>query len=407
MGSRHKLNIDLWQDAVRLARADIQKRGFATSGLNTDDALILTCLEVQRQHLPRYPRFIAKVKEFLCPPQYNATLYQIEHNIKSGGNLNPYLSHRNANRGNRDALLFHWNIRHLHLSAKPRRLPSKLPRTAIAPRQFVQGTKDLLYCWIDTQAVYFIGVFTHDDFDNPDLIAILHENWPELLRPYRLYGVQGPVLSLDQVKNLRDKHCNSAIAMSDGVTYGFLGGGVTGSGHNIRDRYYTDYLHHWATATQRVIKDWLPSELLRTQRRYSVDIPNPVIIELCVFGSNLFRLKTETEGLGCLVVSVCPDGESKVHLILFPNRNLALKDIQWQRLEVLLPERDWYLLYRGCSYHSPREILNGIIWFLQSGASWEHLPCRHYPPWNVCAKFFQDWVLEGVLQRILYVVDDL
>lgn len=85
-------------------------------------------------------------------------------------------------------------------------------------------------------AVYFIGVFTHDDFDNPDLISILQQNWPELLRPYQLNGVQGSVLSHDQIKNLRDKHCNYAIAMSDGVTYGPLGGGVMSSGHNLKDR---------------------------------------------------------------------------------------------------------------------------------------------------------------------------
>ena len=73
--------------------------------------------------------------------------------------------------------------------------------------------------------------------------------------------------------------------MSDGVTYGSLGGGVVGSGRNILDIYYTDYLHHWATTTQEVIRDWLPSALLKIQREYSIDIPNPVIIELCVFGS--------------------------------------------------------------------------------------------------------------------------
>ena len=37
-------------------------------------------------------------------------------------------------------------------------------------------------------------------------------------------------------------------------------------------------------------------------------------------------------------VSKRPDGESKVHLIFFPNRDLVLTDVQWQRIEVLLPE---------------------------------------------------------------------
>ena len=71
MGKRHNLEVDLWQDSVKLARKDILRRGFKTNGLETDDDVILTCLEVQRQDIPQYPRVIAKARGFLCPPQYS------------------------------------------------------------------------------------------------------------------------------------------------------------------------------------------------------------------------------------------------------------------------------------------------------------------------------------------------
>ncbi len=37
-----------------------------------------------------------------------------------------------------------------------------------------------------------------------------------------------------------------------------------------------------------------------------------------------------------------------------------------------------------------REVLNGVLWVLGSGAPWHDLP-EHYPPYQTCHRRFQGW----------------
>ncbi len=55
----------------------------------------------------------------------------------------------------------------------------------------------------------------------------------------------------------------------------------------------------------------------------------------------------------------------------------------------------WRELRRG-----NREVLNGIIWILQTGARWQDLPDR-YPSYQTCHRRFQGWVRTGVLEKVL------
>ena len=46
-----------------------------------------------------------------------------------------------------------------------------------------------------------------------------------------------------------------------------------------------------------------------------------------------------------------------------------------------------------------RAILNGILWVLRSGARWKDLPER-YPPYQTCHRRFQEWIDQGVFERM-------
>jgi len=51
--------------------------------------------------------------------------------------------------------------------------------------------------------------------------------------------------------------------------------------------------------------------------------------------------------------------------------------------------------------------MNGILWILRTGAPWKDLPQR-YPPYQTCHRWFQQWVRDGIFQRIAQeLVDDL
>ena len=79
---------------------------------------------------------------------------------------------------------------------------------------------------------------------------------------------------------------------------------------------------------------------------------------------------------------------------------MDLTDEQWMRLEPLIPSPSSRSDPRGRSRRNPREVLNGILWILRTGAPWKDLLDR-YPPYQTCHRWFQKWSQEGVFEEIL------
>ena|SRR5438445_660852 len=81
---------------------------------------------------------------------------------------------------------------------------------------------------------------------------------------------------------------------------------------------------------------------------------------------------------------------------------MELTDEQWQVLEPIIAEAEPVRRTdgKGRPRRHPREVLNGILWILRTGAQWADLPDR-YPPYQTCHRRFQEWVQEDVLDRVL------
>ena len=77
-----------------------------------------------------------------------------------------------------------------------------------------------------------------------------------------------------------------------------------------------------------------------------------------------------------------------------------LTDAQWQRIAPLLPKPRRRKDGRGRPRRDPREVLDGVLWILRTGAQWADLPDR-YPPYQTCHRYFQQWTRDGTLKRIL------
>jgi transposase len=81
--------------------------------------------------------------------------------------------------------------------------------------------------------------------------------------------------------------------------------------------------------------------------------------------------------------------------------HMDLTDEQWEVSEPLIlpapPQREDG---RGRPWRDPRDVLNGILWILRTGALWKDLPER-YPPCQTCHCRFQKWIEEGVLGGVL------
>jgi transposase len=74
-----------------------------------------------------------------------------------------------------------------------------------------------------------------------------------------------------------------------------------------------------------------------------------------------------------------------------------LTDEQWELVHPILPPRK---AKTGRPPSDPRQMLNGILWILRTGAPWRDLPER-LGPWQTVYDHFRNWRRDGVYDRIL------
>ena len=77
-------------------------------------------------------------------------------------------------------------------------------------------------------------------------------------------------------------------------------------------------------------------------------------------------------------------------------RRGELTDEQWKRLEPLLPAQK---PRTGRPNLGHRQIINGILWVLRTGAPWRDMPER-YGSWSTIASRFYRWREAGIWERI-------
>lgn len=77
-----------------------------------------------------------------------------------------------------------------------------------------------------------------------------------------------------------------------------------------------------------------------------------------------------------------------------------LVDEQWALLAPLLEKVSTKTTSRGRPRLPDRDVLDGILWVLKTGAQWNELPAK-YPPYQTCHRRFQEWVRSGVFAELL------
>ena len=81
---------------------------------------------------------------------------------------------------------------------------------------------------------------------------------------------------------------------------------------------------------------------------------------------------------------------------------MDLTEQQWAHVEHLFPEEERCKPgpQGGRPWRDPRDVLNGVLWVLRTGAPWADLP-RRYPPYQTCHRRFQRWVEMDLMPKIL------
>jgi len=70
---------------------------------------------------------------------------------------------------------------------------------------------------------------------------------------------------------------------------------------------------------------------------------------------------------------------------------MDLTDEQWRLIEPLIPVPLRRADGRGRPRCNPREVMNGILRVMRTGAAWADIPSR-YPSSSTCHRYFQAWV---------------
>lgn len=81
---------------------------------------------------------------------------------------------------------------------------------------------------------------------------------------------------------------------------------------------------------------------------------------------------------------------------------MDLTDSQWEAIEAHFPREELRKPGRagGRPWCPARDVLNGVLWVLRTGAPWKDMPSR-YPSYQTCHRRLQRWTSSGVLPRIL------
>jgi transposase len=81
-------------------------------------------------------------------------------------------------------------------------------------------------------------------------------------------------------------------------------------------------------------------------------------------------------------------------------RGEELTDEQWAIIGPLIPKPPRREDGRGRPWKETREVMNGVLWILPSGARWQDLPER-FPPYQTCHRRFQQWSRDGTRRNVL------
>ncbi|MCS3529405.1 hypothetical protein [Chryseobacterium sp. JUb7] len=217
--------IDLFKDWVGLKKVELESKNFITDDLD-DDMISILYFTLQNRIIPKKRRNIFKSNIFHCPDVLINNLSFLEEKIRNGEELLPHQSKRLENLEDKDGLLFDWNIFHLHLG------------TTLESDGFVQRTGPLLYCIFDDQNAYFIQILNHGQWTNQGLLKIIHENWPQTIKNFRICEGQNVTLthnpSDSEINDFRKANINTLIKVDENVIYLGPGFGFTSSGHSAK-----------------------------------------------------------------------------------------------------------------------------------------------------------------------------
>lgn len=195
-----------WQDIMI---SDMTAEGLKFSNTTPKDLLVIRYFTYLRKKGGQtlLPRRVHKSKEFTCPPELEAGFNKLVEALQNGEDISPYLSKKVDDISSIDGMFNDWGVLHLHLGDKPD------PKDT----RFIERTGPLLFLYLKSEDAYLINVYEHGNWTDRSILQIVHDNWPELIKPYVLNGVLrlGQLYTEKQHAALRNSGITVPIELKD------------------------------------------------------------------------------------------------------------------------------------------------------------------------------------------------
>lgn len=207
---------DQWLDGIR---QEMTQANFAHEKLSAQECVI-SFFSWKRRSVSSGKRRVQKSSCFNCPSHLQKGLTDLEKAFETGGNIWPWQSKRIDNRSFEDGMFNDFGVMHFHLGI------------GFEQNGYINRDGALLFAIVDSTAIYEIGIYSHKDWYELDLLNIVDENWPDLLNTVTInvLDVTNYPSTCDEVKALREAKVNSVIRLKSGRIVAPLGGGVVTNG---------------------------------------------------------------------------------------------------------------------------------------------------------------------------------
>lgn len=244
------LDIDLQADYSSAVYARLKRAGYTDA--DKKYAVYQYYNLLKRQIEPK-PRKVMYSKEFQCPKEYQVALKAFEERAQNGLSLAPFQSEKIKRANYNDMLLNDWGIQHFHLSRRYR------------DDGFVARSQYQIFAYVTDEAMYMIQIVPHNEEDlysRREMVRIIRDNWPNLLKRFHFKGVTGLTEKLDDhaYGEIRNANITTLLELGENEVYGMIGGGYASNGFSIESLRKADFWINTLGVFQLIVKDnaeWL------------------------------------------------------------------------------------------------------------------------------------------------------
>jgi hypothetical protein len=281
--------IDLHTDWANILRSQLAERGFSVPANSNNDDVCIMYFNLLKRSVKEKPRKVLESTEFFCPPEIMERYNKLKENLEAGKSIKAHLSRQLSDLKYNDPMLNDWAIYHLHLSS------------TIDPDGFVNRASSdplndyLLYARFDDENAYLINIYKHGAWAKQEMIRILHRNWTESIKFYKLDGVVEMQFTStdDDIKELRKSKINTFVEVEKGIVYMPLGWGSSGDGTSSEIvMAYNRYLHS-IKRIEKGVKDQIV-KISDKIAEIGKPIPDKFIFQLVIDGNDFYVKEIST-----------------------------------------------------------------------------------------------------------------